>query len=855
MKKRQAALPILAFLVTFGLLLILMRFLHLAPFGGSSRSWASMDADIQYLDFFAYLKDVLYGKQSVSYSFSHLLGQSGVALYSYYLASPVNLLLFFFDKSDLHSFFDIAVAVKLSLSALTMAVFLLIRFKDKASSFLIFILSLCYAFMEYNIAQSSNIMWLDGVYMLPLMMAGIYLVVSSRRFLLLSISVGLSIIFNWYTGAINCLFSAIWFVFEYLLFVQGKRFKVKIFVRGAAAYIISMLLGVMLSAVLFLPNIMALREGKGSSFDWSELKNEFLGNPLTAVHQYALSGTSWLGNVSLFCGSIVLVGCIGVFVTKAYRTRQKLIFGGLLTVCFLMFYWRPLYFVFSLFKSVGSYWYRYGYVGSFAMIVIAAWFYVAYNYDASHALMKAVFAYAILFLVLIYIKPLANAGLAVETVLFMIGTAAIVCAWYFYRGSFRAYRLLGTALCLISVAELSYNAALITSRYRDTHVQTYRDYETAENKLIQSLQSQDDGNYRISQTMTRRMADISSTTANYNESLAYNYKSAEGYSSSQQLSQSVFMDHLGYRAEGAHIIVVKNTSIVSADALLGVKYILSPYSINGLQKKEQYGVTNKKEVYRNPYVLPMAFTVSSKGTFSSDAENPFKFQNELYSYLTGRDVELFVPASFERKDNGNERTYSISVPDGNYALYGNLPWSEHMETTLNLNNVFNIPYSQWLSQSVFYIPTSEGDGTAQVSLSSDKMNAITDEQFYLLDLNVLKEVTDEIKAGNTVSDLTIENGYVSCTVQAGDGQKLFTSVPYEKGWSVSVNDKAVSPEMIDGCLMVIPLEKGSNRVEMTYLVPGVKEGILVSVTGVLLIVLLNIVLRRKSSCIEPSAKG
>lgn len=855
MKKRQAALPILSFLVTFGLLLILMRLLHLAPFGGSARSWASMDADIQYLDFFAYLKDVLEGKQSISYSFSNLLGQSGIALFSYYLASPVNLLLLFFKKSELNSFFDIAVAIKLSLSALTMSVFLLIRFKDKASSFLIFMLSLCYAFMEYNIAQSSNIMWLDGVYMLPLMMAGVYLVVSSRRFVLLSVSVGLSIIFNWYTGAINCLFSVIWFVFEYLLYVQERDSKAKLFIRGAVTYILSMLLGVMLSAALFLPNVMALREGKGSTFDWAELRNEFLGNPLTAVHQYALSGTSWLGNVSLFCGSIVLVGCIGIFVTKIYKVKQKLIFGGLLSVCFLMFYWRPLYFVFSLFKSVGSYWYRYGYVGSFAMIVVAACFYIAYSYDVSHVLMKAVFAYAILFLILIYIKPLASAKLAVETVLFITGTAAVVVAWYYYKDNCRIYRLLGTVLCLVSVTELSYNAALITSRYWDTHVQVYKDYVTAEDRLVRSLQSQDSGIYRISQTMTRKMQDMSSTTANYNESLAYNYKSAEGYSSSQQLSQSVFLDHLGYRAEGAHIIVVKNTSIVSADALLGVKYVLSPYSINGLQKEEQYGTTNKKEVYANPYVLPMAFTITSTGTFSTDAGNPFAYQNALYSYLLGRDVKIFVPADFDRQDDGNNRTWSVSIPDGSYALYGNLPWSEQMETTLNLNDAFSIPYSQWLSQSVFYVPTAEGDGAAKVSLSSDKLNAITDEQFYLLDLDTLKEVTDELKAGNTVSDLTIENGQVSCTVQAGDNRKLFTSVPYEKGWTVSVNSQTITPETMDDCLMVIPLEEGENHIEMTYSVPGGKEGIMVSVAGAILVILLDIVLRRKSSRIEPPVKG
>lgn len=836
-------LPVLAFLISFGILIVLMSLLHLAPFGGSANSWASMDADIQYLDFFAYLKDVLEGKQSVAYSFSNLLGQSGVALFSYYLSSPVNLLLIFFDKAHLNAFFDIAVAVKISLCALTMAVYLRIRFKGEASALFTLMLSLCYAFMQYNIAQSSNIMWLDGVYMLPLIMVGVYFAVSKSKFAFLSVTVGLSIIFNWYSGAINCIFSVIWFFFEYLLCVQGKKCKGRIFIRSAVTYIISMCLGVMLSAVLFWPNVVALREGKGGTFDWSILKNEFVGNPISALRRYSLGGTSEYGAVSLFCGSLVLVGCAGVLVTRTYKMKHKLIFGGLLFICFMMFYWKPACFVFSLFKSVESYWYRYGYTGSFALVVLAAWFYFAYHFDGSYTLLKAVFLYALLFLVLDYIKPLKSEKIAVVTVLFTVITVLLVYAVYFYQNkNIKLYYLTGAAVSIVLMMELFVNASLVTKTYWKTNVQSFEKYESAETDLADMVKSQDTGNYRISQNMTRRMSGFD-ITANYNESMAYDYKSIEGYASSLQYAQVNFLDHLGYRAEGAHIIVVKNTSVLSADALLGVKYTFSPYPVKGLQKQKKFGTVNKKEVYVNPYSMPIVFSIDASGTFSTDAENPFTYQNALYSYLLGRNVELFVPAEFERQDDGSDRIYSISVPTGNYALYGNLPWRESMKTTLNLNNTYSIPYSRWLSQSVFYIPMSEGDSMAQVSLSSDKLNAITDEQFYLLDLDVLKDVTDELKSGNTVSDLKIENGHVSCKVKASAGQKLFTSVPYEKGWTVRVDGKTVIPETIDDCLMVVPLEKGNNRIELSYMVPGLRTGIAISCTGLILIILGEIIAR------------
>lgn len=85
-------------LLTFALLCILFAVGGLAPFG--SKSLAVMDADIQYLDFFSYFKDVLSGKNTIGYTFGKTLGGSNIAVFSYYLSSPFNLLLFFSATSN-----------------------------------------------------------------------------------------------------------------------------------------------------------------------------------------------------------------------------------------------------------------------------------------------------------------------------------------------------------------------------------------------------------------------------------------------------------------------------------------------------------------------------------------------------------------------------------------------------------------------------------------------------------------------------------------------------------------------------------------------------------------------------------
>lgn len=80
------------------------------------------------------------------------------------------------------------------------------------------IFSTAYALAAYNIVYQSNLMWLDGVILLPLVMCGLHRLVKERRFLLYTVSLALAIILNYYIGFMMCLFSAL--VFAYYLFAE-----------------------------------------------------------------------------------------------------------------------------------------------------------------------------------------------------------------------------------------------------------------------------------------------------------------------------------------------------------------------------------------------------------------------------------------------------------------------------------------------------------------------------------------------------------------------------------------------------------------------------------------------------------
>lgn len=824
----------IAFLAALLFIISLYRIYHYAPFG--NQSLACRDANIQYLDFFAFLKDVINGKNSISYTLSSTLGGTYFGVFSYYLSSPVNLLLVFFDKTQLHSFFDIAIALKLSLAAAAAAFFLRIRFC--LPLYLLLCLSFSYAFSQYAFAQASNIMWLDGMYMLPVMLVGVYKNVMEGKGRLLSITVGLSIIFNWYSAGINCFFSFVYFLVEY--FLQAEKKSIKLFGSKFICYAYAMVAGVCLSAVVFLPSIALLREGVGSGFDWNRFNLAFNGNFLSIVQYYAIGAVSNHNHAALYCGSLPLLGCLGINCVKGLSDAKRKVLNVFLLFVVLLFYWQPLFLLFSLLKNASSFWFRYAYIGIFSLIFIAAAVYeIAEKGWDNEKANKIVFFFILGFFFLNYHHPVVDLKYINYTAAFLIICYFSIRKLVSWKGSGICFPWLAVIL-IITAVELGYSGKLLMERYHYNSVNRFVTYEKNNQNQIDHIKKFDKGIYRISQTSVRGMNANGRLTAHYNESVAFNYPSIASYTSCPENAQMSFLDRLGYKFEGKRMTVV-NTSIVGADSLLGVKYVLSKFPVKGLIEVPKMNLPNEgKKVYRNKFALPMAFTFSKNKLQNADisALNPFEYQNALYGQLAGHPVMLYKTVRFTKKQKGATMVYSLKLPDGNYAIYGNVPWNGNMESTIYKDNKMITAYSTWLSPSVFYIPTKNGEKTARLELRTTKGFHIKEEQFYALDLDLLQGVTKKIRAGE-VKDISIKNGEISCNVQGNGNDQLLISFPYHRGWQVSRNGMPIKLEQFGDCLMVVPLQKGKNNIQMHYHVPLFKEGCIVSVLGLIGILLYS----------------
>ncbi len=814
-----------------GVLSVLLLYLKgYVPFG--DKSLAYEDAYYQYMDFFAYLKDALNGENNIFYSFSNGLGKSSIGLFAYYLASPLNLLVVLFEKNQMNLFLDILIVIKVSISAVTMSFFLINRFNGRLKTLFVILLAISYAMMQYSWAQCSNVMWLDGVCLLPLLLLAVHYLVYRGNYFYLTFMVGISILIQWYTAGINCLYCIIIFGTE-LAFISVERgiFDLLWYIKKVLLYGVSMIGGICLSACLFLPTILDLRSGKGE-VDWEIFNKAFRGNILTAITNYKIGGVSSFTEVCLYCGSVVLIGCIAFFMNSEGEKKRKAVLAGLVSISLLIIYWQPFFALFSLLKNVKSYWYRYSYVSIFGLIYVAAFFYKDYYMSENRGLLlRSSLLFCFVILLTDIIKG-ENDQLTYWTSVIVVVTALVLTAT---TSRLRLVKKIGGAiLAFVLCTELLLNASKLNDKYHLDDAKFYDDYVVSLNAQIEGIKLENEF-FRITQCSSKEMQHRGlNINATYDNAMSCNYAGIASYTSCPDQEILDFLERAGYRSQSESMSII-NTSILPIDSLLNVKYALLPHNISGYSLIKDPDSLTELAVYENLYQMPVAFTYHGDNGMMGEYINPFEYVNDLYSVLAGRKATVFMKEKFETVEQNGAVVYKISRNDDG-PLYGNIPWSNYQQNfSIDVNGCYTQGYSRRLAPSVFDIPETDQETSVTYYCSNKPENP----QFYRTDLNELKRLS-ELFWSRSANVERFENGLIKMSVFAENGDDLFVSVPWNRGWEIRVNGHVVSAGKIENALMSIPLSEGENMIEMKYFIPGLRIGIVISLVTFIIWILLFI---------------
>ncbi len=836
------------FIATVFLYIFVFALGGIAPFGDNSLTYR--DGDQQYLDLLMYFKNVLRGEDSIFFTTSKYLGGDMFSAYTYYLASPLSVLAVLFDRIHIDVCLDIIVMVKACLASSTMAIFLSKRFDNKISLWAVVMLSASYSMNQYFIPQSSNYMWLDGPYMLPLMLLGVYFCINGNS-ILLAISTALSLSFNWYTGIINCEFCCFWALYEWF---SVKR-ESGLF-KAVRRFIIAMIAGVLAAGVILIPSLLDLTNVTHGTTDLAGVFTlGLIGSPLSYFANYGQGLISTQGSASAFAGSFVLVSVILYFTLSDTDKRSKVSNAILMLFGIAMYYWGPLVFVFSIFRGVESFWYRYGYLGIFILIFIAALFWA--NPHKKNNIYPVVFTLA--FVVLSVIGSMVIDGRPQEVV-FNFGLSGllnstgdltglsytlkiivplVMLAGVLLASNLTNWKKAASVICSVVLAlELAVNSLILFAFYTKDLSAQIEEYIPMQEDILSVIDSYhgNDSFYRIAQTSNRcKYNEV--IELGYDESLAYGFNGISTFLSTAEEAQGFFMQDIGYDFTNYMIPQIINTN-PAADSLLGAQYIVSDYNLSelfGIPEITDYD--NFKNAYVNMYALPMAFTVPSGISSPSLGENPYENLNAIYSSILGEDVMPFEGTTVEA--DGNDFTAYSS--DGN-PVYGWIDVEGDDSGVVSVENWGDVPYNSLFASSTFVVPVTNGVG--HFSYNGQVLGATC----YELKLDVLDEISRQIN-NRGAEVYQISSDRFETSIEAEEGRSVMLLLPYQDYMEVTVNGNKVEVSDFEGVFPIISVASGVNDISIKYGAPHMGVGIAATIIGVLLIAFI-IVIDKKCDIIQ-----
>lgn len=850
---------ILSFIIPFGVLLIVFALLRIYPFGDKDLLW--FDTQAQYIDFLSYWQDVIKGQASIFYSFSKNLGGNMFGLFTYYLTSPINLIILLFSKVNLPQAFMIIILIKIGLCGVSFRYYLdhskFVFNNNKHSNIRKLIFSTLYALLSYNIVYCMSHMWLDCVALLPLIFLGIEKIIYEKKWALYLVSFTAAIIANYYIAFMIALFTIPYYI--YILLCNNKDKKLLEILRvnklNIWLYIRMSLIAVLIAGIIIIPTIYSLVSSKGQLYNSSSLTTYMYFDYFTLFAKNTLGAFSMnelrVGAPNIYAGIITLILIVIYFFNSNVSKKEKIYTGLFFFIFFICFYFNPINLFLHMLQSPMSFPFRYSFIFSFLTLILA--YKCLNNMDGFNS--KHIIAIAVSLIFIFMLVDHNGYEYLINWKVFITMLFVIIYSVYISK-----INMLGVAshICLyvLICVELIVSSYLLMvwMPYGDRNI--YINHLNKYTPVYDYVKGIDKGLYRISYNGRKSLDDA----------MMYNFAGIEHYSSVGEKDTENFLFSIGY--SGSPLVEYGQGTILD-NSILGVKYILSTYIKDFYMNKK---VINDVYVYENPYALPIGYVVSEN---ILDYDNkyvfnlPFEFQNYIFGLMTGKEDKYYSEAEYSigEYSNLNIKEYSdsigISLVDLNNSGYIDF----HIKT-------INKPIYTFLSPEARGGMVSYTVGDAEVPVNDSNITYIgcSEEEIVLRmmvygDVNINKAFIQYLDNGLVVSELTklssktldvIEhkNNYIKGKITVDSDELLFTTIPYEKGWKVYVNGNEVEIKKALDTFISIPIASGVSVIEFKYTSPGVLYGLIVSVIGLIILGLeVLLIFINKNGNVEETTKN
>lgn len=825
-------IPIILLLVN----LLILKFMHPSSDVFSSNQILVADLSSQYSSLFSYLKDVLSGDASIFYSFSKNLGGSMISTFCYYLSSPLNLFLMLVPKVHIVDMMFFLIFIKIGLCGLFMYVYLSKHFNTHRWVLLIF--STFYALMGYNLVYYFNIMWLDVVYLTPLVILGIDRIIEHKTFGLYTISLMLAIVSNFYIAYMLCIFCVIYFIYQILLKYSFKTDK-KLIIKTSILFIYGSLLGALLSCFLLVPGVIGLKEMLRMPSSYSEFKiSNYFSAFLTFLSRLFV-GTQTVDNIlskmtpNVYFGLFPLLLVILFFFNKNISKKEKLLTGVVYLIFILSFSLNSMNLFWHGFSYPNGYAYRFSFLFSFFSIFIAYKSLITLKFDISYKLIIGI----LLGIVLSIISFILVLDITFSIIVGFILSLCLMGGYIFLlsissRCLGKKYVIIVFLLLLVLEIMIHINSSFYLTTHLgystssiacESEICSYTERLKKENKRIDSafifgtLSSFNCGNSGMSGALTTHNGNV------------YRFL----YETGHTVTYSTISNEL------------HNTPVIYS--LLGLKYYYGKDDISDIPNSYYSLMDNlidadyennreKYYVYENELALSLGYLIENKDV-DFNKVNSFEYQNEIFENMTG--IDDSVLKSYKKKKVNNTK-YTFSI-DNNETIYISLKYpipenSRHFAFIIIGDDIYEMNSS---NNGIFAIENYyEGKSVdVEIFLNDEVYKYFDDDELidlYYLDKDVFEKGIDKLSTNQFIVKGMDKNKFSGEIDVDKNNSMLFLSIPYESGWTVFVDGKKTDYEQLYDSFIGINLNKGKHKIEMVFYPPGLNVGLLLTTLGIII---------------------
>ena len=405
------------------------------------------------------------------------------------------------------------------------------------------------------------------------------------------------------------------------------------------------------------------------------------------------------------------------------------------------------------------------------------------------------------------------AGVEWLTLLFVCFYGAVLYMAYIHKSGIRRKALVVVVLTVVLV-ESGVNTCCtsIANVSRSSYLEHLKDYQI----LAGQLEESEDGFYRV-EKFTRKTK---------NDGTLVGYPTASVFSSTMNSYVKDLYERLGMRYSKVYYGYDGATAFTAA--LLNVHYVFGESDAYENTLYTIWGESGEVCLYRAENTLPFGYVAPTGYDLPEGYDaSGLRLQNQMVHDL-GIEEQLFVRC---KEDSSGDNVFFAPDRDGIY--YGIVAAGGTAKVKCVGGSAEEQQYKDLKKGGIIYLGSvNAGQAITLMNDDEDDKSPNIDVDIYRLDEQVLKQALAKLSVSG-LENVSYDSDSIAGQIILKEPGRMILSVPYEKGWKVTINGEEAEPQLFGGTLMAFDLEAGEYELEMEYVPYGSSAGIVVSVVSVL----------------------